>query len=402
MAVFSTLSVDLSRREYYHYRDLSIPLRYNHYRTNDMDDLAKFKQILSGFNALPKINNNPTFMDLCQLGGDRFEERCSQILRFYLDPKAQHNLKTLLLTSLLEAMQMSDVRFSPSCTKVLTEEMTDDGKYIDITVVSDSMVIAIENKIGASVYNPLDSYVKYIKKNYSDRETKLFVVLSVKRITDSAELRKMHENSYVYVNYSTFFACIKRNLGAYALDADQAYLTFLLDFIRTIENRYFNRNMELKKFFYDNRSDINRLIWHYENFKNEIHQLRKEQISTYKSLICSATDADWWVYQGWDLGISFNDKKHRIGIESSFKDGSLDNPLGQFHIYITVWRKSHFFTYEQDLKATYPGCYIDYDACDGTRVFLHVATLPPDNTDNIITALNDTYHRLKSIADKYQ
>ena len=78
-----------------------------------MDDLAKFKQILSGFNALPKINTNPTFMDLCQLGGDRFEERCSQILRFYLDPKAQHNLKTLLLTSLLEAMQMSDVRFSP-------------------------------------------------------------------------------------------------------------------------------------------------------------------------------------------------------------------------------------------------------------------------------------------------
>lgn len=367
-----------------------------------MDDLAKFKRILSDFNAIPPVNTNPTFMDLCQLGGDRFEERCSQILRFYFNPKGQHNLKTLLLTSLLEAMQKPDLHFSPNCTRVITEEMTDDGKYIDITVISDSMVIAIENKIGASVYNPLDSYVKYINKNYSDKETKLFVVLSVKRITDDAELRKLRQNHYIYVNYSRFFACIKRNLGTYALDADQAYLTFLLDFIRTLENRYFNRNMELKKFFYDNRSDINRLIWHYDNFKNEIHQLRKEQISIYKSRICSATNAEWWIYQGWDLGISFNDKKHRIGIESSFKDGSLDNPLGQFHIYITVWRKSHFFTYEQDLKAAYPSCYIDYDACDGTRVFLHVATLPPDNTENIISALTDTYHTLKNIADNYK
>lgn len=364
-----------------------------------MDDITKFKAILADFDSLPKINTNPTFMDICQLGGDRFEERCSQILRFYLDPKGQHNLKTLLLTSLLEVMHKADLHFSPSCTKVMTEEMTDDRKYIDITVVSDSMVIAIENKIGASLYNPLDSYVKYIERKYSEKETKLFVVLSVKRITDNAELEKMREHGYVYINYRTFFTAVKRNLGSFALDADQAYLTFLLDFIRTIENRYFNRNMELKKFFYDNRKDINRLIWHYENFKNEILQMRKERIAVYKPLVCAETGAEWWVYQGWDLGISFNNDKHRIGIESSFKDGTFDNPLGTFRIYITVWRKSHFFTYEHELKKAYPGCHIDYDACDGTRVFLHVAALPPDNTQTIIFTLSNTYNTLKSIAD---
>lgn len=371
-------------------------------RIAEMNEIDKFNHLLKEFNSLPKINTNPTFMDICQLGGDRFEERCSQILRFYLDPNGQHNLKTLLITSLLEAMQIQDLRFTPSCTKVLTEEMTEDGKYIDITIVSDSMVIAIENKIGAGLYNPLDSYVKYINHNYSDKDTKLFVVLSVKRITDNAELRKIRENGYVYINYSTLFAAIKRNLGNFALDADQAYLTFLLDFIRTIENRYFNRNMELKKFFYDNRSDINRLLWHYENFKNEILQMRKEQIATYKSLVCAATDANWWVYQGWDLGISFNDKKHRIGIESSFKDGTLDNPLGSFHIYVTVWRKSHFFTYEQELKKAYPDCFIDYEAQEGTRVFLHVAVLAPDNTEAIVTALVNTHNTLKNIAANHK
>lgn len=367
-----------------------------------MNDISKFKQILTEFDALPKINTNPTFMDICQLGGDRFEERCSQILRFYLDPNGQHKLKSLLLTSLLEVAQKDDARFSPLNTKVITEEMTEDGKYIDITVISDSMVIAIENKIGASLYNPLDSYARHINKNYPDKESKLFIVLSVKRITDSSELKKMKDNGYVYVNYSSFFSAIKRNLGNYALDADQAYLTFLLDFIRTIENRFYNRNMELKKFFYENRKDINRLLWHYDNFKNEIHQLRKEQVSQYKSIICAKTNAEWWVYQGWDLGISFNDKQHRIGIESSFRDGSLENPLGLFHIYITVWRKSHFFTYEQELKEKYPNCYIDYEACDGSRVFLHVASISPDNQDEIISTLTETYNTLKLIADNHK
>ena len=195
---------------------------------------------------------------------------------------------------------------------------------------------------------------------------------------------------------------ISSKLGAYALDADQAYLTFLLDFIRTIENRYYHRNMELKKFFYDNGKDIDNLLYHYENFKNEIHQLRKERVATYKSLVSSVTGADWWIYQGWDLGISFNDKKHRIGIESSFRDGTLENPLGTFHIYITVWRKSHFFTYEQALKEAYPDSYIDYDACEGTRAFLHVAALSPDDTDTIISTLAHTYTVLKGIAGKHE
>lgn len=364
-----------------------------------MKDIEDYRNLVSRFNSLPKINNNPTFMDICQLGRDRFEERCSQILRFFFDPNGPHKLRALFLTSLLEVLNRTDLQYSISSTKVITEEITEDSKYIDITIVTDSFVIAIENKIGASLYNPLKSYVDYIKKNYHDKENQLFVVLSVKRITDINELRKMREKGYVYVNYSTLLNVIKSRLGSYALDAEQSYMTFLLDFIRTIENRYYNRNMELKKFFYDNRTDINRLLYHFEKFNNEIFQLRKEKIAEYKSVISASTGVEWWVYQGWDLGIFFNDKWHRIGIESSFKNGTLENPLGMFHIYITVWKKSHFFTYEEELKKIYPDCFIDYDACDGARVFLHVASLSPDNSEDILSTLLDTYTKLKTIAD---
>lgn len=363
-----------------------------------MDDLNTFKHILSDFNSIPPVNTNPTFMDICQLEGDRFEERCSQILRFYLDPNGPHRLKSLLLHSLLHVIHRSEISFSPSITKVQTEEMTDDGKYIDITVITDTMAIAIENKIRANLYNPLESYVSYIHKNYADKEYKLFVLLSVRSLCND-ELRKLQDNGYIYVNYAKLFFAIKLHLGTYALDADQAYLTFLLDFMRTIENRYYNRNMELKQFFYNNRSDIDRLIWHYEAFKKDILNLRKDQISMYRSQISACTHAEWLIYQGWDLYISFNDDRDRIGIESSFRDGTVENPLGMFHIYITVWKKSHFSPYERALKEAYPDCFIDYNACDGTRIFLHVATLSHDNTEEIISALSNTYNTLKAIVE---
>lgn len=64
--------------------------------------VEQYKNLLSAFSSLPKSNTNPTFMDICQMGGDRFEERCSQILRFFLTPSAAHNFNGLFLSSLLE------------------------------------------------------------------------------------------------------------------------------------------------------------------------------------------------------------------------------------------------------------------------------------------------------------
>lgn len=123
--------------------------------SNSHNDYEVFNALLQKFLSLPKTNSNPTFMDICQMGGDRFEERCSQILRFFLTPNAAHGLRDLFLSSLLEVTGKEDLSFSLNGTKVITEEATEDRKFIDITVVADDFVIAIENKIGASLYNPL-------------------------------------------------------------------------------------------------------------------------------------------------------------------------------------------------------------------------------------------------------
>lgn len=369
-----------------------------------MEEIQKVNQylnLLSAFVSLPKSNTNPTFMDICQMGGDRFEERCSQILKFFLTPSSPHNFNGLLLSSLLEIIGHKDLNFSNSTTQVLTEEMTDDRKFIDITILTDDFVLAIENKIGASLYNPLDSYVNHIKSTYKNVSTHLFVVLSVRRIVDEAEIRKMKESGWIYVNYEDLFNVVKRKLGFYALDADQSYLTFLIDFIRTIENRYYSNKMELRRFFYDknNKEIIDRLIYEYENFKQGILSLQKEQIAVLKTRISDRTNADWWVYQGWDLGISFNDNSHRLGIECSFSDSTIDNPLGNFYIYITVWKKKDFLPYEPYLKKAFPNCEIDYNAVDGSRVFLHLPVIDGSNSEEIINKLAECYNVIKTITD---
>ena len=206
----------------------------------------QWKKVLSIFSRLPKPNINPTFMDICQMGGDRFEERCSQVLRFYFSPDAPHKLRGLFLNSLLEHLNLldnPDFRYDITTTKVLTEEATEDRKRIDITIVTDNFVVAIENKIWADLYNPLESYTNHIEGKYKGKKH-IYIVLSVRKITSAEELKKMEGNGFVCVNYQDLFSAIKRNLGSYVVDCDQTYLTFLFDFIRTIEKKYNLLTME--------------------------------------------------------------------------------------------------------------------------------------------------------------
>lgn len=372
--------------------------KYVIFVTQDIKMKDIYQKILDDFKNLPKTNLNPTFMDICQMGGDRFEERCSQILRFYLNPNGEHKLKGLILNSFLELLGYTDFSFNRKNVEVLTEEMTDDRKFIDITVISDGFVIAIENKIGANLYNPLDSYVTYIHQTYNNRPKKFFVVLSVRRITDTGEIKKMNDNGYQYINYQDLFSNVKKNLGLYVADCDQTYFIFLLDFIRTIEKRYYNSNSEMKRFFYDNSETIENLIKEFNRFKAERLQYQKENIADIKNRVIQKTNANWWVYDGWDLCTDFNAEANRLGIESSY--GDYNDPLSDFYIYITVWNKKHFEPYEKTLKETFPDCFIDYNAGEGSRIYLHLPVIKGNDHEEIAQKLTDYYYIIKEITDK--
>lgn len=361
----------------------------------------QWQKLLTIFNRLPKPNINPTFMDICQMGGDRFEERCSQVLRFYFSPDAPHKLRGLFINSLLEHLNLidnPDFRYDITTTKVLTEEATEDRKRIDITIVTDNFVIAIENKIWADLYNPLESYTKHISDKYAGKKH-IYIVLSVRKITSTEEQNKMADNGFVYVNYQDLFSAIKRNLGSYVVDCDQTYLTFLFDFIRTIEKKYNLLTMEQDRFFFENQDALNELVKHYDAFKQKILSNQIDRISAIKSELSEKTGANWWVWQGWDLGISFNEEGNRIGIECSFTDESQNNPIGFLHIYITVWSKKCFAPYENELRSIFRDAPIDYESIPN-RVYLHLPVIDSNNHTEIIDKLTEYYNTMKELTDR--
>lgn len=366
------------------------------------ENVEKYRDLLSRFLSLPKGNTNPTFMDICRMGGDRFEERCSQVLRFYFSSKEPHNLRDLFFSSLMSLLPKDDdfIYRCPNEVTVVTEEHTENGKRIDLVVIADDMVIAIENKINAGLYNDIADYRSHIENNYRDKNKMRFVVLSVRNITDSRELSKIKDNGYVYINYRDFFSEIKNRLGLYAMNGDSAYITFLFDFIRTIENKYYYANMELKEFFANNQSDIEGLIYEYNKYKGDVLSQQIDRIAELRNLVSQTTGRDWWAWKGWDLGVSFNDNVDgkKIGIESCFEANGT-NPTAIFRIHITVWDKKCFEPYRQYLEEKYKGCWIDENGVPN-RVYLHLPVVDGNDTEKIIEALTECYNYLNTLTQK--
>lgn len=363
----------------------------------------EYEKILEKFALLPKKSSDPSFMEISHLVGDRFEEHCSKILQFYLNPKKPHGLNTLFLNSLLELLPEDnfDNRYNYRTVQVRTEETTEDGKRIDIIIETESFIVAIENKIGASLYNPLESYVAHIESNYRNKEKKYFVVLSARPITSCSEKKLMRDNNYCYINYQQFFENIKSNVGRYIQTCNQTYLCFAFDFIKTIENKYNNVDMETKRFFYENKDKIEELIERYNNFTGAIFTEQCNNISAIKNLLYSKTNVEWWIYKDWDLGITFNIDGNRIGIESNFANSSINNPLGDFHIYITVWKKQCFEPYRNELKQRFPDCWIDENPENApNRIYLHLPVISDGNNEIIADKLSEYYLIMKEITER--
>ena len=277
--------------------------------------MEKFQAIVRDFSKIPRINTEPTWLEICRYPYSRFEEICSRILAFYFNPNGEHGMVGLWVSALLDAIGKLDWYDYRHDIKVNTEEYAD-GKRIDITVVSDDYVIAIENKITADLYNPLNVYKDYIGKKYSGKKQAL-VVLSLKPILDK---RLMADNDFQRISYRDIFEKVNNRIGNYIADANQKYLTYMVDFMKTIDNMNNTNSQIEKEFFAKNRADIEELIQRYQQYKAGILSVQIDNISSLRERMNALTGGSWWAWQGWDLGVTFNENSHKIGIESHFEE----------------------------------------------------------------------------------
>lgn len=334
-------------------------------------------------------------MEICKYPYSRFEEVCSRILQFYFNPKADHGFGNLWLASLLGLVKES--RLSDMDNVIVQTEENAEGKRIDITIVSDKFVIGIENKTTADLYNPLDKYKSHIQKTYKGKDCKL-LVLSVKPITEISARKKLSENDFVAITYRGLFDAVRAKLGSYLADCNHNYLTFMLDFMKTIDNMDSPLTCMENEFFFQHQETLDELMNRYNNYKERILSTQIGQISILQERISVATGRNWWVYKGWDLGIDFNENGHRIGIESNYQVDK-DNPCALFHICITTWNRKDWFPYEEQVLQQFPD-YVRPIVYKGNRSYLYLPVLQGNDHDKIIETLKSTFDKMTEITSK--
>lgn len=361
-------------------------------------NLIEFNHLIKEFELLPQSLYETTFMNICRHSKSRFEEICSRILAFYLQPSNEHGLSDLIISSFFDIIQNDNqFIFYKEQISVNTEVYIEE-KSLDILVKGVSFALGIENKINAEVYNPLHIYKKLIEQSH---ENNYKVVLSVREIKKEYELKNIKENGFTILYYKDLFQAIKNNIGNYYSNANSKYITFLYDFINTLENMSKSTiiNDPQSLFFFENSSKIDKLIVEYNNHKERILNIQKSSIATLKEEISNKTSVNWWTYQEWDLGYnSFDSNKPKIGIESNYEVHSHD-PLKVFRIYITTWDLKSWYYYEADILKKYNRDKYTLDLNSRNRAYLHMDIIKNNDQELIINKLYEYYAFLKELVE---
>lgn len=313
----------------------------------------EMQKLILEFDNLTKVETQRTLLELCQYPSRRFEEICSRLLSFYLLPTNEHGFGDLFIRSLLELLdERNDLKYTPRNLVVNTEENAE-GRRIDLTIRGDNFIIGIENKVNAYLYNPLDIYRKELEK-YKKEHT-IGLVLSLRKISDNSSIALMNINEFDPILYTEYFEKIKQNLGFYLRHGNEKYLTFLTDFIKTIENMESNNILEPEQtaFFYENFTKIDELVTLYSKFNDGIGRIQFESLQSIKEEIERQTNVKWWIYDGCDLGCYIRTGNPKFGIESSYRK-TKGNPLGEFMLCISTWNKADWFKIKDKVHELFP------------------------------------------------
>ncbi|MFD1258749.1 PD-(D/E)XK nuclease family protein [Mucilaginibacter terrae] len=348
--------------------------------------------ILNEFLKLPKRIKQPTYLELCKYPYNRFEEICSRLLCFYLDPSKEHNLKDLVIKSLITVIDVN-ITLNFNDINIYSEDNAE-GKRIDILIHSNEFVIGIENKITATLYNPLEKYRNRIAL-YNKRNA-YCIVLSLRKVINKEELNYMQLHGFKNVTYSKLFEAIKQNIPSYTSNANPIYITYLQDFMDTLNNLTGQQpnNEELANYFFDNSSKIDELIKYYDQYNNRVSNVQNENIAQIKEQLNLITEAKWWAWEKYLLGCSkSNNLNQKLGIEAQYEATKLDS-LGLFHISFVTWSLSDWNVFEAELLQEFPNGKINKSK---TKCSIEIDTVPNNDITLILNKLKGYYQLLLEI-----
>ena len=290
------------------------------------------KEVNEIYKQIPK--KEKTFMQIA--GYPHYENVCSNILAFYLNPNEEHRLNNIVLTTLLDIIgekeEKVNTKISFSNMSILREFPTENGNRIDIIIKNEEIAIGIENKIMAQVYNDLYDYYKTIDKL---NKNSVKVLLSLHNETETAT-----KNKFINITYNEFFEKLMINLSNYNDKTNKWYI-YLLDFIRNLKGIEVEKNMEsiINEWIKNHQKDINNFYEllniaksSIDNKLNEYGTLLEEK-SNYKVKYWNDSDVQSGAYillnglgcnldviltmEGWKLGLNIWKKMNQLKIKQA-------------------------------------------------------------------------------------
>ena len=223
---------------------------------------TRFDNLLDEFGELPKRpKRQPTFLEIA--GCAHRENACSDILAFFMNPARPHGLGTLFVDAILRIhCSESPEEVVAGNVSVDREVTTNAGNRIDLLIRSESHAILVENKICAPIGNPLHDYATYLDSLSQEHKYKFLLTLTPR--SDGAEY------GFRNITHMQLVKEIRGLLGENVARADVRYLTFMLDFLNTLDSLQEDRvvNQALLDLLKQRSDDV-------ENFLNEIKGFKK-------------------------------------------------------------------------------------------------------------------------------
>lgn len=203
-------------------------------------EVKKVEQLLNeASNISKKIPiKEKTFMDIS--GYPHYENVSSNILAFYFNPAEEHNLNTIVIDAFIKAIKNknSSITQNENINKldIYREYTTIKGNRIDLVLKNEELVVGIENKIYATVYNDLKDYANTLNKI---SKNSIKILLSLNPNNDIVK-----NTEFINITYQEFFDELKISLNS-VQDKNNKWYIFLEEFIKNLEN--FEGELEMEE-----------------------------------------------------------------------------------------------------------------------------------------------------------
>ena len=233
-----------------------------------MDSYKQYQKLLDSFNGCDFSFGDKKEANIFGVSGyPHYENVASNILKFFFDTTKEHGFNDLWLKSLLKVYNQKSgdvIDLSLLETSDVKREYSGD-KRIDLLIDARPLIIVIENKIGAGVYNPFDVYTQmamnYIEEKKINDYKLIRIVLSVSK--ESLDKRI----GFINITYDELFEKIDELWSDY--QPNKKWELFAIDFINNLRSEKENTNMDLDQkwiqFVDENGKTLGELINDYES-----------------------------------------------------------------------------------------------------------------------------------------